>query len=161
MLSQAAIDKVVGRIAKSGVERASDCFQECLKFLSLCISRPDEFFVPSARVDEAWHEFVLCTREYTEHCSDLGTYIHHDPTDGPDLGGYERTRDALLEQFGEIDAEFWPPLKAGACTGSCQSGSCKTLLVAGCTGNCSSGSCKTVAGACTGSCQSGTCKTLI
>ena len=146
MLEQTAIDKIVHRIAQSGVEKASECFQECLKFLSLCVSRPEEFFVPSAKVDEAWHEFVLCTREYTQHCAhEYGTYIHHDPSDEPDLGGYERTREALKAQFGEVNEAFWPPLEAGSCTGTCQSGKCKTLLVAGsCTGTCQSGKCKTL-----------------
>ncbi len=139
MLTETAIKKVLGRIAQSGVEKAPECFQECLKFFKLCVAYPGEFFVPSAKVDEAWHEFVLCTREYTEHCAqEYGSYIHHDPCDEPDLKGYQRTRDALKAEFGEIDESFWPPLEAGACTGTC-----KTLLVAGsCTGTCQSGTCK-------------------
>lgn len=163
MLGQLAKDKIINRIAAHGVEKASECFEECLKFLSLCAARPGEAFVPSIKVDNAWHEFILCTKEYTEHCSEFGTYVHHDPTDEPDIEAYERTRTALKEQFGSINSEIWPPAHAGGCTGSCESGNCKTLLVAGsCTGSCESGSCKTllVAGSCTGSCESGSCKTL-
>ncbi len=164
MLNQTAIDKVVKRIADAGVESAQQFFTEVLRFLSLCQRRPGEAFVPSKAVDEGWHEFVLCTREYTTHCQEYGGYVHHDPTDQPDLGGYQRTRTALIEEFGDVDARFWPDLSAGSCTGSCESGNCKTLLEVGsCTGSCESGNCKTLleVGGCTGSCESGNCKTLL
>lgn len=145
MLSLDAKNRIIGRIADHGVEIAAEAFEECLKFLSLCVENPGRAFVPSITVDDAWHEFILCTKDYVNHCSSLGTYVHHDPTDGPDLEAYEATRQALLEKNGEINERVWPALKAGSCTGSCQSGSCKTLFAAGsCNGSCQSGSCKTL-----------------
>jgi hypothetical protein len=144
MLSESSKQRIIDRIASTGVEKASEYFGECLKFLALCAARPGQAFVPSLKVDEAWHEFILCTREYTEHCSEFGRYVHHDPTDGPDLVAYEATRNALIQEHGEINEEIWPPLSAGTCSGSCEGGSCKTIMVAGsCTGSCSSGKCKT------------------
>lgn len=144
MMTFNATDKIVKRIAESGVEAAAECFAECLKFLRLCASTPDTDFVPSKYVDAGWHEFVLCTRDYTQLCQEqFGGYIHHDPSDLPDEEAYERTRQALLAQNGELNEAFWPPLSAGSCSGNCQSGKCKTLLAASCTGNCSSGKCKT------------------
>ncbi len=143
MLSINAQQGIIDRIAAAGVEKASECFEECLKFLELCSTRPGQAFVPSLAVDKAWHEFILCTKAYTEHCSGLETYIHHDPTDKPDLEAYEATRAALRSKNGELNETIWPPASAASCNGSCESGSCKTLLVAAsCTGSCESGSCK-------------------
>ncbi len=122
-------DKIVKRIADAGVEAAAECFAECLKFLRLCASTPDTDFVPSKYVDEGWHEFVLCTRDYANFCeSEFGAYIHHEPTEGADEDAYERTRQALLAQNGELNEAFWPPLSAGSCNGTCQSGKCKTFF---------------------------------
>ena len=145
MLSIQAKQRIIARTTTAGVEKASECFEECLKFLSLCAENPGRAFVPSLSVDQAWHEFILCTKEYTQHCSSFGSYVHHDPTDGPDLDAYEQTRQALVEKHGEINESMWPPVKAGSCTGSCESGKCKTLFAAGsCTGSCESGKCKTI-----------------
>ena len=39
---------------------------------------------PLIPVDEMWHSFILCTREYAELCQNLfGTYIHHEPEINP------------------------------------------------------------------------------
>jgi hypothetical protein len=36
--------------------------------------------MPSEAVDEAWHEFILITRAYTEFCDNaFGRYLHHTP----------------------------------------------------------------------------------
>lgn len=143
MLEQVT-EKIVKRIADHGVESASECFAECLKFLKLCAANPQTSFVPSRLVDEGWHEFVLCTREYTEFChAEAGAYIHHDPLDGPDEEGYQLTRQALLAQNGELNERFWPAVGAGACNGNCESGKCKSNA-GSCTGTCSSGKCKTL-----------------
>jgi len=38
--------------------------------------------MPSQIVDEAWHEFILCTREYTEFCQRaFGRFLHHTPAE--------------------------------------------------------------------------------
>ena len=128
MLTKSAQDRIIQRIATAGVEKASECFAECLKFLELCTENPGKSFVPSKKVDHAWHEFILCTKEYTKYCRDFGSYIHHDPTDQPDEANYDATREALYKKFGELNSEVWPDAAAGSCTGSCESGSCKTLL---------------------------------
>jgi hypothetical protein len=46
------------------------------------------FAMPSAVVDDAWHEFILSTREYREFCRRaLGRYLDHTPSEGlPDPG---------------------------------------------------------------------------
>jgi hypothetical protein len=48
--------------------------------LSLLVPDPDFDFVPSFKIDLAWHEFILHTRDYTEFCDALvNRYIHHTP----------------------------------------------------------------------------------
>jgi hypothetical protein len=43
---------------------------------------------PSPIVDEAWHQFILFTREYAEYCNSVaGRFIHHEPH----IDGVERT----------------------------------------------------------------------
>ncbi|MGH8584811.1 MAG: glycine-rich domain-containing protein [Gammaproteobacteria bacterium] len=38
--------------------------------------------MPSQIVDEAWHEFILCTREYAEFCQQaFGRFLHHTPAE--------------------------------------------------------------------------------
>ena len=128
MIDTIATQKIIDRIAEAGVEAATECFAECLSFLRLCAANPGTPFVPSKQVDASWHEFVLCTREYVGFCqTECGAYIHHDPSDSPDLDSYELTRQALLARDGRLDERFWPPLEAGSCTGSCSSGKCKTF----------------------------------
>ena len=54
MLSFQAKQRIIDRITTAGVEKASECFEECLKFLSLCADNPGRAFVPSLAVDQAW-----------------------------------------------------------------------------------------------------------
>ena len=57
--------------------------------------------MPSKAVDEAWHEMILMTREYTEFCERaFGRYLHHTP--GLDAGGADarrcsRTRSRIVD----------------------------------------------------------------
>lgn len=38
--------------------------------------------MPSQVVDEAWHEFILCTRQYQQFCArGLGRFLHHTPAE--------------------------------------------------------------------------------
>lgn len=63
------------------VEKAQELFVEVKRYLILSVlynNRSIPMF--SARVDQAWHEFVLFTREYSEFCnSNFGTFLHHSP----------------------------------------------------------------------------------
>lgn len=64
------------------VERAAELFQEVKKYLVVadCV-RESTLPMFSARVDEAWHQFALFTREYSEFCTRFaGVYLHHQPT---------------------------------------------------------------------------------
>jgi hypothetical protein len=61
-------------------------FQETLKWLWLCSlpereeNRGPVTHAPMQVVDEMWHSFILCTRDYQRFCDEnLGGYIHHQP----------------------------------------------------------------------------------
>ena len=52
-------------------------------FLQLKAMYPDRDLVPTPCIDIVWHEHILDTRVYTDHCNYVfGEYLHHDPTVG-------------------------------------------------------------------------------
>lgn len=54
-------------------------FQDMLKFLWLCGTKRGKFS-PTQRIDEAWHRFILFTKDYQEFCNKFfGRYVHHGP----------------------------------------------------------------------------------
>ena len=61
--------------------------------------------MPSKAVDEAWHEMILMTREYTWFCQQaFGHYLHHSPESTLDV-----SMDALLaETIGLVDKHDLP-----------------------------------------------------
>ena len=61
------------------MEGLRDWFQICREGL-----RQRAFVsMPSTVVDDAWHEFILFTRDYIQFCEHaFGTYLHHSPAEG-------------------------------------------------------------------------------
>lgn len=53
-------------------------------FFEICsVAKGRMVAMPSRAVDVAWHEFIVCTREYHWFCrSTLGRFLHHTPTEG-------------------------------------------------------------------------------
>jgi hypothetical protein len=102
-------------------------------FLKLCAWYPDQGFVPSRAVDEAWHAHILDTAKYARDTrSVFGAVLHHFPYLG--LRGeqdeaawraaYARTRGMFREHFGiELPADR---AAAGDCGSACndEGGSC-------------------------------------
>lgn len=79
------VDKLVkDRIADSTAD-ATALFDEAKKFMLLsqnCGDAVCEMY--SVRVDEAWHQFMLCTTEYSDYCHCFfGKYVHHSPNTAP------------------------------------------------------------------------------
>ena len=75
-------EAVVRRIARRHrVTRGSArrWFAEMVRFLDLCAASATPL-APSKKVDKAWHEFLLFTREYEAFCQErYGRFLHHDP----------------------------------------------------------------------------------
>jgi hypothetical protein len=60
------------------VSEADRLFVELEEFLSRAVESP---VVPTKEVDDAWHEFILHTRLYSQYCYDkFGRFVHHVPT---------------------------------------------------------------------------------
>jgi hypothetical protein len=78
---------VIRRIARNERIRtrtAERRFVEMLKFLDVC-AHAERTVSPPARVDGAWHRFILLTRDYAEYCEKrFGRFIHHEPTESRD-----------------------------------------------------------------------------
>ncbi len=97
------IDKLTAACGIDSAE-AGDILAEVLRFLSLARFAPG-WLTPSQRVDQAWHEFILCTRLYDAYCREhVGHYIHHDP------GGDDAVnRDQFAETIRLYQVFFGPP----------------------------------------------------
>jgi hypothetical protein len=77
--------------ARTGLSESvcREIFRETVTWLWLCRRherqrRPEPLrLFPVMRViDEMWHEFILCTRDYSRFCEmHLGGYVHHAPAD--------------------------------------------------------------------------------
>ena len=98
--------------------------REVLRFLALT-GMADGGLTPSPRVDDAWHEVILCTREYAALCQRyFGRFVHHDPG-GSDELNHRRFHDTLRLynlHFGPPDPAWWgkaaalaPQADCGAC----------------------------------------------
>jgi len=62
----------------SSLDDARSVFLKLELFLSASCSASGS--VPTLEVDEAWHEFILHTKQYADYCSQkFGRFIHHVP----------------------------------------------------------------------------------
>jgi hypothetical protein len=68
-------------------EESEDLIKECYKWLWLCAKAQNEGFgmlhinTDLRMLDQAWHTFVLFTKEYDQFCNNyFGKFIHHKPT---------------------------------------------------------------------------------
>ena len=115
------IEKLVRDQIVDSEDEGEELFREALRYLVLADSDPSTSWkMYSTRVDEAWHQFVLFTVEYTEFCHDFfGGYRHHSPSNAPSprsgpesrpdaeestFDGFGRTYEQV---FGETLPEVW------------------------------------------------------
>jgi hypothetical protein len=107
------IDKLVeDRIAEDEAE-AHALFREVKRFLVLARSSDDApWDMYSRRVDEAWHQFVLFTREYIQFCMRFfGSYVQHRPHSTQLDAGEEPAANASFPAFrARYEAFFGVPL---------------------------------------------------
>ncbi len=104
---------------------------EAIKFLILAAANKNGPLTPSARVDLAWHEFLLFTRTYQMFCEEhFGKIIHHEPSDNHEVNTqqYANTLARYRERFGEPPFEYWgsanvrrEPSQVLASCGNCES----------------------------------------
>lgn len=115
-------DAVIRRIARRHRVRpatARQWFDEMVRYLELC-SASATALAPSRKVDRAWHEFLLFTREYREFCeARFGRFVDHDPYEAPDPDAYKRAYVAYTARFGTPPRRVWPdPFRRGGSGGA-------------------------------------------
>ncbi|TAK94555.1 hypothetical protein EPO05_06195 [Patescibacteria group bacterium] len=105
-----------------------ECFEDMKRYLCLA-AQTGKPLVPSPRIDEIWHNFILFTMDYSEFClTKLGRFIHHRPRrrdDEPSRGNHVGLTIRLAQEFfGTLSANWnFPGLKMEAqctCSNWCQ-----------------------------------------
>jgi len=88
---------------------AEETVRRYKNFLILLYKYPDHLVAPAPDIDEAWHNHILFTQEYTRDCHAIfGGYLHHTPSQN--LGAEEKrvmeeaqlhAADLYMEEFHE------------------------------------------------------------
>lgn len=86
-------------------------FADTKRFLFICGTIPG-YWVPPEKIDTAWHEFILFTRDYADFCAGyFGRFIHHEPTriteNRLQLSDIRATLIAARELFGDDLSVNW------------------------------------------------------
>jgi len=110
-------DKLLQLGVAASREEAFALLQEVKKYMVIAETHPG-WSVPlvSTRIDEAWHQFVLFTAQYSEFCARYaGHLVHHVPA-GPDgdppadgarpVLTFSQFRDAYERLFGELSSAW-------------------------------------------------------
>jgi len=111
------IEKLVKDHVADDPDEAARLFREAKRFIY--IVRNDDrtlWDMYSLRIDEAWHQFVLFTDEYTSYCLRFyGDYVPHSPSNAPPpnfpMLGPPRvpgTFNAFREHYGHVFGEELP-----------------------------------------------------
>ncbi len=123
-MENSVLQKRIAVACDASGDEASDVFHEVLRFLHL-ISLSGETLTPSRRVDDAWHEFILCTRSYAKYCqANFGRFLHHTPggEEAENRKRFIRTLELYRQYFGAPNPSHWGPWGEDlAACGSCES----------------------------------------
>lgn len=124
-------------------EEAEELFADMKRFLFLAatVSEP---LAPTERIDEAWHNFILFTKDYQWFCREhFGTFIHHIPVGPDDIFSRDgsimgRTIQAAQEVFGDGLSLNWR--LTAKCSDNCSpSTNCQNKCSPSCSKECSKG----------------------
>ncbi len=112
---------VIEKLVKARIARDEDeahaLFTEAKRYMVLVqIDDTKIWQMHSLRVDEAWHQFILFTAQYTQFCLRFfGRYVHHSPSNAPEaltpnkrpLATFAEFRARYEELFGLTLPEIW------------------------------------------------------
>ncbi len=110
---------------------ARGLYRDLLEFLFLCgFHRGKGPFGPPEKIDNAWHEFLMFTRQYAEFChKHFGSFIHHVPFTrrqkalGQGPVNAARTAELARREFGTLSSNWRAPAancgKCSSCEGDC------------------------------------------
>jgi hypothetical protein len=107
------IEKLVKNRVVDTADEGEALFAEAKKFLILSYVDSDvSWNMYSARVDEAWHQFVLFTTQYVDFCHRyFGEYLHHNPSNAPKAQGRPALKPSTFEGFrARYESFFGEPL---------------------------------------------------
>lgn len=97
-------ENIIQRVQKKHPDwnrgKVMELIREYKTFLYFC-AKDDEENVPSAEVDEIWHEHILFTKDYENWCNFLGKKIHHNPEKIGETksfdAGFQKTKNKIKE----------------------------------------------------------------
>ena len=112
------IEKLIKNSIVDTVDEAEDLFREVKRYLVLADADQSRAWnMYSLRVDEAWHQFILFTRQYMEFCQlHFGRYVPHNPSNAPkpdtsarriESTSFEQFKSRYRELFGEALPTIW------------------------------------------------------
>jgi hypothetical protein len=118
--NQKIIIKRIGEDYNYSLKEAEEMFVETCRFLIMVAENRNSVFVPSKKIDEAWHVFLLYTKEYFAFCQSLGLdYIHHEPSDIENQAKRSTVKDTIqfMEENGIVfNRDLW--VGGASCEGS-------------------------------------------
>ena len=104
------VEKLLNNKTVANEAEALSLFREVVRYLWLAeMDQSCSWPMFSLRVDEAWHQFVLFTREYSEFCQrHFGRFLHHAPSTAPIRGD---VREASWSEFSRFYEQLFgtPP----------------------------------------------------
>ena len=111
------VEKLLKNAVVDTDAEADELFREVKRYLVLCdLDQGRVWNMYSLRVDEAWHQFILFTRQYMDFCQlFFGRYVPHNPSNAPKVESarpVERTsfkqfRNRYEELYGEPLPKVW------------------------------------------------------
>lgn len=112
------VERLVNDRVVDSSARAEQLFTEVKRYLVMSAATTDATVgMCSARVDEAWHAFILYTHQYANYCRRyFGRYVGHAPKNAPTQTGDGRVRAELgfpefcgryEELFDELLPDLW------------------------------------------------------
>ncbi|WP_157252687.1 glycine-rich domain-containing protein [Nonomuraea typhae] len=129
--AEALFERVVARIVAThdfAPNLARQALDQALIFLVVAAQDTSRALSPSPTVDAAWDTFILYTAEYNHHCRRHGAFVHHTPSDNPEVLRSARnvytvgeTADLLREQGFYVLDGLWPRDAAATSKANCTS----------------------------------------
>jgi len=84
---------------------------ELERYFCLRLLCPNTVMSPSRQVDDAWHCYILMTKQYRKFCDDtFGEYLDHEPgvrEFQTTLRVLEEFKDLTVREYGEVDLDAW------------------------------------------------------
>jgi hypothetical protein len=101
---------------------AEQLFKDMLMFLYICgTNTAQSRYSPPPMIDEAWHNFIMFTKEYAKFCEDhFGHFLHHNPFTKENRAAMKKLVVPIIpiarRTFGKLSSNWKPGLHGAICT---------------------------------------------